>query len=201
MTDFSFCCCFFILCLQVLPVGGIKEKTIAVSESFCHRLLSFRFCDNYCIVFCYFLGRLDERMSTALFYPKEIEKILLIFRSLWSKGLKFTSFQIIMTFIRSRLSRDVRSAALKQCSQKWKDVPIKRQRNYSIKSGTRNKQVAKLLRQENRWILLLLVALTMSSLMIRPFCFEIRKTPPAELKDFTGKLTRFKLPHTEDRKM
>ena len=33
------------------------------------------------------------------------------------------------------------------------------------------------------------------------FLFEIRKTPPAELKDFTGKLTRFKLPHTEDRKM
>lgn len=44
----------FIFCLQVLPVGGIKEKTIAVSENFCHRLLSFRFCDNYWIVFCFF---------------------------------------------------------------------------------------------------------------------------------------------------
>lgn len=54
-----------------------------------------------------------------------------------------------MTFIRLRLSRDVSSAALKQFSQKGKDVPIKRQRNYSIKSGTSNKQVAKMLKEMN----------------------------------------------------
>lgn len=55
----------------------------------------------------YFCYRPAVQKSTVSFYPKEIVKTLLIYRSLSKKDLKFTLSLITLTFIELLLSHDI----------------------------------------------------------------------------------------------